>query len=142
IRNALASLQAAIEPPTFAPATPTKRFTIAANDFTTMAVAPRLLQIMKAESPSADIAVRPVRRVDLAEQIDLGRIDAAVGTFSAVPQRFNSDLLFSYDDVLMTSQSYGAITTDVLATRPLVVVSFGGEQDGAVDGFISERGLA
>ncbi len=142
IRNALASLEAAIEPPTFTPATATKRFTIAANDFTTMVVAPRLLQIMKAEAPTVDIVIRPVTRIDLAEQIDLGRIDAAVGTFSAVPQRFNSDLLFSYDDVLMTSRTRDIITADVLATRPLVVVSFGGEQDGAVDGFISERGLA
>jgi DNA-binding transcriptional LysR family regulator len=29
-----------------------------------------------------------------------------------------------------------------LARLPLVVVSFGGEQEGAIDGFISERGLA
>lgn len=142
IRSALQSLETAIEPPTFAPATSTKRFTIAANDFTTMVVAPRLLQLLKREAPLVDIVIRPVTRIDLAEQVDLGRIDAAVGTFSAVPQRFNSDLLFTYDDVLMTSQTHDAISTDVLATLLLVVVSFGGEQEGAIDGFISERGLA
>jgi hypothetical protein len=38
-------------------------------------------------------------RIDLAEQTDLGRIDAAIGTFSAVPSsavpsRFKSSFLF------------------------------------------------
>jgi hypothetical protein len=31
--------------------------------------------------------------------------------------------------------------TETLATLSIVVVSFGGEQEGAIDGFISERGL-
>ncbi|WP_315837517.1 LysR family transcriptional regulator [Bradyrhizobium prioriisuperbiae] len=142
VRSALKSLESAIESPTFVPATSTRTFTIAANDFTTMIVAPRLLQILKAEAPLVDIVIRPVTRIDLAEQIDLGRIDAALGTFSALPQRFASDLLFAYDDVLITSQSHDRITTDILSQMSIVVVSFGGEQEGAVDGFISERGLA
>jgi len=144
VRDALKSLEAAIELPKFEPGTSTKRFTIAANDFTTLVVAPRLLQILRAEAPLVDIAIKPVTRIDLAEQIDLGRIDAAIGSFSAVPQRFYSNLLFEYDDVLVTDKSrkLGAVTTAVLAGLSIVVVSFGGEQEGAVDGFISERGLA
>jgi hypothetical protein len=43
-----------------------------------------------------------VTRIDLAEQIDLGRIDVTIGMFSGVPQRFKSDFLFGYDDVLIT----------------------------------------
>ena len=144
VRDALKALETAVELPKFEPASSTRQFTIAANDFTTMVIARNLLGILGAEAPFIDLAIKPVTRIDLAEQIDLGRIDAAIGTFSAVPQRFKSDFLFEYDDVLIThsSQNPGVITTETLATLSIVVVSFGGEQEGAIDGFISERGLA
>lgn len=144
VRDALKSLEAAIEPPKFSPATSDKKFTIAANDFTTMVIGARLLALLRSDAPQVDITIKPVTRIDLAEQIDLGRIDAAIGTFSIVPSRFNSSFLFEYDDVLITnsSQKLGPITTSVLAQLPIIVVSFGGEQEGAIDGFISERGLA
>jgi DNA-binding transcriptional LysR family regulator len=91
-----------------------------------------------------DIVVKPVTRIDLAEQLDLGRIDMAVGTFSGIPQRFRSRFLFEYDDVLITGpkKDLGTLSTSKLAGLSLAVVSFGGERDGAIDGFISERGLA
>ena len=66
------------------------------------ALASRLLQVLKAEAPYVDLAIKPVTRIDLAEQIDLGKLDAAIGTFRAVPSRFKSDFLFEYDDVLIT----------------------------------------
>jgi DNA-binding transcriptional LysR family regulator len=103
-----------------------------------------ICHLLRTEAPHIDIVIKPVTRIDLAEQIDLGRIDAAIGTFSGAPSRFKSSLLFEYDDVLITHASHqlGKVTTEILATLPIVVVSFGGEQEGAVDGFISERGLA
>jgi DNA-binding transcriptional LysR family regulator len=144
VRKALKSLEAAIELPKFEPANSTRKFTIAANDFTTLVLASRLLQVLKAEAPYVDLAIKPVTRIDLGEQIDLGRIDAAIGTFPTVPSRFKSDLLFEYDDVLIThaSQRLGVVTAEILSGLPIIVVSFGGEQEGAVEGFISERGLA
>jgi DNA-binding transcriptional LysR family regulator len=105
VRDALKTLEAAIELPKFDPATSTRTFTLAANDFTTMVVAPSLLHVLRTEAPQVDIVIKPVTRIDLAEQIDLGRIDAAIGTFSAVPSRFKSGLLFEYDDVLITHAS-------------------------------------
>lgn len=143
VSQSLQSLEAAIEAPNFDPQTSRKRFTIAASDSTTMILAPTLLRILRAEAPFVDLVIRPVTRIDLAEQIDLGKIDAAVGTFSILPGRFCSSLLFEYDDVLVTDASRAStVTMEELMTTPIVVVSFGGEQDGAVDGFLSERGLA
>src|SRR5215831_13669927 len=57
VRDALRSLESAIDSPKFEPATSTKRFTIAANDFTTMVIAPHLLRILKAEAPAIDLAI-------------------------------------------------------------------------------------
>ena len=144
VREALRSLEAAVELPTFNPANSTKQFTLAANDFTTMVLAAPLLNILGREAPSIDLTIKPVTRIDLAEQIDLGRIDVAIGVFSAPPRRFRSSFLFEYDDVLIVGErrKLGRLDKAQLAELPLVVVSFGGEQEGAIEGFISERGLA
>src|SRR5215831_18501099 len=144
VREALKSLEAAIELPKFEPTTSSRKFTIAANDFTTMVLARQLLHLLKADAPHVNIAIKPVTRIDLAEQIDLGRIDAAIGTFQATPARFKSSLLFEYDDVFIThaSQRLNPVTAETLSRIPIIVVSFGGEQDGVIEGFISERGLA
>jgi DNA-binding transcriptional LysR family regulator len=144
VRDALRALESAIDSPIFEPATSSKRFTIAANDFTTMVIAPHLLRILKVEAPAVDLAIKPVTRIDLAEQLDLGRIDLALGTFSGLPDRFRSQSLFEYDDVLIARNALklGPLSLDALARLPIVVVSFGGDQEGAIDGYLSERGLA
>ena len=128
VRDALKSLEAAIELPKFEPATSTRKFTIAANDFTTMVLASRLLHVLKSEAPHVDLAIKPVTRIDLAEQIDLGQNrrrhrHVPGGAFS-----IQSDFLFEYDDVLIThaSQRLGAVTLEELSEIPIIVVSSGG----------------
>ena len=144
IREALRSLEAAVELPVFDPAMSTKQFTLAANDFTTMVLASPLLKILGREAPAIDLTIKPVTRIDLAEQIDLGRIDVAIGVFSNPPGRFRTAFLFEYDDVLIVggTRRLSRLDKPKLAQLPLVVVSFGGEQEGAIGGYISERGLA
>jgi hypothetical protein len=56
------------------------------------------------EVPSIHLMIKPVTSIDLAEQIDLGRIDVAIGVFSAPPSRFHTALLFEYDDVLIVGR--------------------------------------
>ncbi|MDQ8727403.1 LysR family transcriptional regulator [Bradyrhizobium sp. LHD-71] len=144
VRQALRSLEAAVELPIFTPAVSTKPFTLAANDFTTMVLAPPLLKILSREAPAVDLTIKPVTRIDLAEQIDLGRIDVAIGVFSSPPSRLRTAFLFEYDDVLIVNakRKLSRLDNAKLAAMPLIVVSFGGEQEGAIGGFISERGLA
>jgi DNA-binding transcriptional LysR family regulator len=139
IREAWKSLQAAIELPEFEPRSSTRRFTIAVSDFITTVMAPRLLELLRQDAPLVDFVIRADTRMDLATQIDLGRIDAAIGTFAGVPQRFRSSLLFEYDDVLITgsSQNLGELSIGKLSSLSIVVVS----PEGAADGFVSERGL-
>jgi regulatory helix-turn-helix LysR family protein len=60
VRDALRALEAAVELPTFVPATSTKQFTLAANDFTTMVLASPLLKILGREAPSIDLTIKPV----------------------------------------------------------------------------------
>src|SRR6201991_2502006 len=144
VRQALASLESTIGLQKFDPASSNKVFTIAASDFATMVLLPRLLRILAEEAPQVDLVVRPSTRIDLAEQLDLGRIDVAIGTFSTAPPRFHSNYLFDYDDVLVTHAGLvkHPMTLEIMSGLSLAVVSLGGDQEGAVDGYISERGLA
>ncbi|MDL2402526.1 LysR family transcriptional regulator [Rhizobium mayense] len=142
VRNALHSLEVAIEARTFDPATAQRTFTIAANDLTTILLMPRILQTLRAEAPLIDLIIRPVTRIDLAEQIDLGKIDIAIGTFATTPSRFRSTPLFSYDDVLITGMGVRQpVNLETLQQMTLCVVSFGADEQGA-DGYLLERGLA
>jgi DNA-binding transcriptional LysR family regulator len=144
IREAWKSLEAAIGLPKFEPRNSARRFTIAVSDFITMIMVPDLLQLLRREAPLVDLVVRPDSRIDLTEQIDLGLIDAAIGTFSDMPARFRSSTLFAYDDVLIASSSrrLGELSLEKLSSLSIAAVSLHGEHEGIVDGFVSERGLA
>lgn len=51
VRDALRALETAVELPKFNPASSSKQFTLAANDFTTMMLASPLLSILGREAP-------------------------------------------------------------------------------------------
>jgi DNA-binding transcriptional LysR family regulator len=144
IRDAWKSLEAAIDPPKFEPRNATRRFTIAVSDFVTMVMVPDLLALLRRDAPLVDLVIRPDSWIDLAEQMDLGQIDAAVGIFSDVPARFGSSPLFAYDDVLIanSSRQLGKLSFEAFSDLSIAVVSLHGEHEGIVDGFVSERGLA
>ena len=146
IREALIRIELAVASARFDPASSRRQFTLAADDYITAVIVPAILQLLKTEAPTIDLIIRPRTRLDLAEQIDLGRIDLAIGSFATVPERFDSHVLFHDEDVLITSRrrSHGkaGITLSDLSKMPFMVVSLGGPEEGALQGFISERGLA
>ena len=87
LRDSLRRIEAALGVETFMPGSSTRRFTIAANDHVTVVIVAPLVQRLQAEAPGVDLVIRPSTRLDLAEQIDVGRIDLAIGIFSQVPPR-------------------------------------------------------
>src|SRR3954447_6298287 len=94
VRQAWQSLETAVGAPKFEPTKTARRFTIAVSDFVTMVMVPRLLGLLKQEAPLIDVVIRPDSTAELAEQINLGQIDAAIGTFSQTASRFPSRTLF------------------------------------------------
>jgi DNA-binding transcriptional LysR family regulator len=146
LRDALRRIDATLGVEAFAPAQSTRRFTIAANDHVTAVIVAPLSRELREVAPGVDLVVRPSTRLDLAEQIDLGRIDLAIGIFSQVPVRLNSRTLLTQGEVILMRKGHPAarrkLTLQDLAKYPLVAISVGGHEEGAVDGFILERGLA
>ena len=146
LRQALLRIGAAFGSPDFEPATARRRFVIAANDYVTAVFFPKLISFFKTEAPHIDLIIRPSTRLDLAEQIDMGRIDVALGVFSSVPPRFSSRAILRQDEVLVMRKGHAAsgrlLSLQELAESSLATVSLGGLEEGAVSGFIMERGLA
>lgn len=146
VEQALTLVQSVMGAPLFDPATAALSFTLAATDGVNDVLITRLSDLLSGIAPHIDIRVRPLTRLDLAEQLDVGRIDVAVGVFASVPPRFEARKLWSQVDVLVMRSKHplagNRISIDDLATYPLVTISVGGEGEGAVNGFIEERGLA
>ena len=141
VHDALISVQRAVGPQIFVPETSTRQFCIAATDYMTAVVLPPFLRELCAVAPRAGVTILPATRIDLTAQIDVGRIEVALGSFSNVPQRLRAQTLFEERDVLMVAPDHflagGMICVDQLSTLPLFVVSAGGMEED----LISERGL-
>lgn len=146
LRDALRRIDAALGEESFDPANSTRRFVIAANDHLTEVIVARLSHQLHEAASGIDLVIRPSTRLDLAEQIDLGRIDLAIGIFSQVPPRLNSRTLITQGEEVLMPKGHPAARRKLkladLARYPLVTLSVGGQEEGAVDGFILERGLA
>jgi len=146
LRDSLRRIEATLGVEPFSPEKSSRRFVIAANDHITMVVLAPLSRRLQDTAPGVDLVIRPSTRLDLAEQIDLGRIDLAIGIFSQVPPRLSARTLMSQREAILMRKGHPAsrrkLTLADLAKYPLVTISVGGQEEGAVGGFILERGLA
>ncbi|HXZ07785.1 MAG TPA: LysR substrate-binding domain-containing protein [Paraburkholderia sp.] len=146
LRGALQQIRSALGVAAFEPAGAQRKFVVAANDYITSLLLGRLSQRLNAEAPLTDLVIRPSTRLDLAGQIDVGRIDIAVGIFADIPSRFRWMKVWDQTDVVLMHCEHPLaerpLTPDDLLEYPLVAISQGGEEEGAVSGFILERGLA
>src|SRR6266516_2523104 len=79
--------------------------------------------------------LRSTLRIDLVEQTDLGRIDAVIGAFSAVPSRFKSSFLFEKTTSLLRNRC-----TTSSRSRPRCFLDFGSSSHSKVTGRAA-RGL-
>lgn len=146
VRDALMALERAVSASAFDSANSTRKFHVAATDYITTVIGPLLLQDLAENAPGIDLVILPATRIDLATQIDLGRIDVAIGNFSTIPPRLHSSVLLEDNDVLVMSGCHPLVGTDVtidaVAHFSLMAVAVGGVEDGLADGFVSERGLS
>jgi DNA-binding transcriptional LysR family regulator len=147
VRDALKLIQDALGVESFDPAITSRTFTLAATDYITSVLISRLIKHLANVAPGIKLVVRPSTRLDLTEQIDVGRIDLVLGTFADLPRRVQSIPLWQQQDVLIMRADHELIvneqiTVEHLAGQSWAIVSVGGQEEGAVNGYISERGLA
>lgn len=86
IHDILVSIRDAFAAPTFDPMTSQRRFTIAASQYFSRLIFPSLVALARATAPDVSIALVNIDQA-LAEDLDEGVIDLAVGAFADVPAR-------------------------------------------------------
>ncbi|MFJ3371562.1 LysR family transcriptional regulator [Pseudomonas sp. NPDC086251] len=141
VRNALVNIERAVGPREFEPSLTERQFCIAATDHMTAVILPNFLRAISDIAPHASITVLPASRIDLTAQIDVGRVDIALGSFASVPHRLREQVLFEDRDMMVVATDHPLAGSEIgleeLSDLPLLVVSTGGSEDG----LLSERGL-
>jgi DNA-binding transcriptional LysR family regulator len=141
VRDALVVIERAIGPKQFEPASTQRQFCIAATDYVTAVILPEFLHGTSLVAPNASVTLLPASRIDLTTQIDVGRVEIALGSFSNMPSRIREKVLFEERDMMVIASDHPLAGRKIrlrdFASLPLLVVSTG----GAEDGFLSERGL-
>lgn len=146
LREALAQIGSALGGEPFIPESSGREFVIAASDHVSELLLGSVSADLRQRAPGASLVVRPSTRIDLAGQIDLGRIDLAIGVFAEIPPRLHSMPLWTQTDCLVMCPRHPLAGQPLgrqdLLDWPLLAVSLGGAEEGAVDGYIAERSLA
>jgi DNA-binding transcriptional LysR family regulator len=132
LRSALSQIHAALGDEPFMPEVARRDFVVAANDYVTMLLMGRLSRRLSELAPQTNLVIRPSTRLDLAGQIDLGRIDIAIGVFAEVPSRFQSMPVWQQTEALVMHKDHpigdNPVTYDDLLKYPLAAVSLGGQE--------------
>ncbi len=148
VRRALQELSAALDGAAeFQPATAERVFTVAMNNHSALVIAPHLAMAVAAEAPGVVLDLRPSGTLNVADQLDRGELDAAVGGLAAPGERFADIRLFEDGFVAIlrrghpASSSDGAVTIEALASVPHLAVSSTGEGTGFVDEELARHDL-
>ncbi|MEM7662835.1 MAG: LysR family transcriptional regulator [Pseudomonadota bacterium] len=146
VHNALLELQTALDPTEFDPTTSTRTFTIAANDYVTGVLMPRIMDHFMAESPKLNWRFLPTTGRSF-EMLDGQEIDFAMTPlpYPEVPERFGTLKLISEDYVLLMRRGHdlaeGQLTLERFAAAAHLLVTIRGDDRGFIDTGLEEHGL-
>jgi len=143
IREGLLQLGAALAPGEFTPSETERIFSIAAGSYTCTVLLPSVVATLRRLAPHAEIRIRGAG-LGLAEELDAGRADLAIGSFNAIPDRFDYLPLFR-ERLVWTMRSdhplaQGPLDLDRLTSAAHIVLALG-EDAHAVDGAVAQSGL-
>jgi DNA-binding transcriptional LysR family regulator len=144
LREGLLQLQLALAPAEFHPARTDRRFTIACSEYVGTVLMPSFVAKVRALAPSAEVRIRP-SNMGVAEPLLAGRVDLAISSFRRVPEPFVYEPLFQETRVWVLSADHPAacdeLSLERLASLSHLIISATGEDEHAVNGYVSDHGL-
>lgn len=146
LRRGLLQLQHALAPPDFVPAEAERTFNIAASSYTGEVLLPRLIGRVRALAPKIQIHVRSLDP-GVAEALQTGRLDLAIGVFSRIADMFARETLFLERMVWALRADHPALRSaapqKALQKLPLIVLTPANEgvDDDRSNRLIEPRGL-
>ncbi|HEX3884043.1 MAG TPA: LysR family transcriptional regulator [Stellaceae bacterium] len=144
LRQGLLQLELALAPTDFSPANTDRRFTFTCTEYAGAVVLPALVARMRVEAPSAEVRVLP-SNLGVADSLRAGRADLAIGSYRRLPEWAAAESLMRDTRVWVIGADHPAanqeMTLERLAALPHLVISATGEDERAIDGYVTEHGL-
>ena len=148
VRAALESLHTALDgAAAFDPAVSERGFSVAVDNRAALVLAAPLATAVAAEAPGVSLDLRPSGTLDLAERLDRGELDLAIGGLAAPGERFSDLRLFEDEFSALVRQDHPAATADgtvgleALGAYPHLALSSTGEETAFVDEELARHGL-
>jgi DNA-binding transcriptional LysR family regulator len=148
VRQALADLSAALgSKAIFEPRTATRDFVMAANNYAALVIATPLAAAVAREAPLVTLDIRASGTLDIAERLDRGDLDLALGGMAAPGDRFRDIRLFEDRFACLLRRGHpaikaaGKIDARLLAELPHLDVSSTGQGTGFIDEELARLGL-
>lgn len=146
IRDGLERISGALNTSSFVPSKAVRTFRIAATDFFTSLVLPKLVGRILATAPGIELRIFPVNRLDMIRQLDEGRLDFVLGWFSDLPNRMRRTAVLMEREALVVRPDHPLtreqVTRERLFAFPHIVVELTGTEEEAPDGFLDDRGVS
>ncbi len=158
VREALVSLQSALAPSVFDPATADNSFVLAMADATAAELLPGLVAVLAEEAPGVSLRVLPLTTRDPRKLLDEGQADLAIGHFpvaladlTARAQQgetvsFLHQRLFQGEYVCVMREGHpfasGPLSLNRYCSARHLLVSFSGHAFGFVDEALALQGRA
>jgi DNA-binding transcriptional LysR family regulator len=107
-----------------------------------MVVLPSLIKRLAKSAPNVDLRVFPSNHIDLVQQLEKGRADLVIGSFTELPASIRRSRLLREDEVITVRTGHpltrGRMTKERLLEFPHVVVEPAGTMESATDGLPDE----
>ena len=146
VRGGLERIDAALTGQQFVPADARRTFRIAATDYGTQTVLPRLVARLGSSAPFIDLRIFPLNRPDAMRQLDEGRIDIAISCFGELASNIRRHVLATDTEAVIVRPGHpltrATVTVPRLLEYPHVVVELTGSTSPGQSGYVDERGVS
>ncbi|MGA8192507.1 MAG: LysR family transcriptional regulator [Acetobacteraceae bacterium] len=147
VREALRELRITLEPEAFEPASSTREFSLAVNNYAARAIVPALARIVGNLAPRVSLDINPIGMRDVFDHLDAGGMDVALTTLVDGGERFKCVRVMDDDFVALLDGSHPAaegavIPAERLADIPHIAITSTGDDTSFIDDALEQRGLA
>ena len=109
-----------------------------------MVILPSLVKRLAKSALNVDLRVFPSNHIDVVQQLETGRADLVIGSFTELPAGIRRSRLLREDEVIAVRTGHpltrGRMTKQRLLEFPHVVIEATGTMKNETDGFTGERG--
>lgn len=146
VRQALSDLLRALAPESFDPATASRDFRLAVNNYAAVVLVGPITADCAAAAPNVRLSLRPSGTLDLADLLDRGELDLALSNHVPTGDRFSSRVLIEDSYVAVMRRGHPLAGTnfgiEAFARLPHLTISSSGEDLDFVDRALAAQGLS